>query len=480
MYTTKERIAVARVVSDMIKADNIIEESEIEMLNRLKQQYNIDSVILNSAHRVKFSDALSDLSELKDEKKIDIFKSIQSMAGVDGLCVPKEAMILLALKYVFGVEKDKKTRKYSVRRNNNVKLISAPTGENSITSQYVIYIEGKDNPEVNAAIRENLEVIVLTLRQWGFDFIYIPALIDEFRTMNMEYVKDVIGYMAPELSKETIDVVYERLLRMDTITFCNYVLAEKLQVEAVKNAEPSLFINIGTSIVPYTSVSGPVECYTEFLCIPTGADITSKIKDFVKAYSKLVSFNYTPNPAYLGDNNNRFKYFGFYKAMFDFLVKAEPKESDIIVHSWKNRFEFPQIAVDDLVLSPQEAAIYKLILDCTFNHQLGGLPSTHTIDTAIFKKQIQKRFENIYCGRQTTNLSGGSSIGQSMLPSNLAPIRSRIERKMREQLDGLANIDDFIPKLKDKKYVVTAPASRVKIRDGHNDKLKNITEYSWD
>ena len=66
MYTNKERIAIARIVSDMIKADNIIEESEIEMLNKFKSIYNIDSHILSEARHVKFSAAVSNLEGLED------------------------------------------------------------------------------------------------------------------------------------------------------------------------------------------------------------------------------------------------------------------------------------------------------------------------------------------------------------------------------------------------------------------------------
>ena len=318
MYTNKERIAIARIVSDMIKADNIIEESEIEMLNKFKSIYNIDSHILSEARHVKFSTAVSNLEGLEDTEKIEIFKTIQSMAIADGVCVPREALLLLALRYAFGIVRDPKNhKKLIINHNKKVRLISCPTGETAITSQYVIFIEGNYNEAVNESIKKNFEVNVLHLRQWGFDFIYIPSLIDEFRAMNSEYVKDVVSYMAPELTEETINIVYERLLKMDTITFCNHVLAEKLHVEDVKNTAPSLFINIGTSIVPYCSVSGPVECYTEFLCIPLDEDITSLIRDFIKAYSKLVSFYSTPNPTFLSDNLNRFKYFGFYKAMFD-------------------------------------------------------------------------------------------------------------------------------------------------------------------
>lgn len=464
MYTIKERIAIARIVSDMIKADNIIEESEIELLNRFKREYNIDSHILSEAHHMKFSTAVSVLGQIKEIEKIEIFKSIRNMAGADGLCVHKEAMLLLAMKYAFGIEKDKNTKEYRINQNRNVKLISCPTGEASISSQYVIYIEGKNYTAVNENIKKNFEVNVLSLRQCGFDFIYIPSLVEEFRTMNSEYVKDVINYMAPELSNETIDIVYDRLIKMDTITFCNHVLADTLQVEEVKDTPPSLFINIGTSIVPYCQTSGPVECYTEFMCLPLEEDVTAMIKEFIKAYSRLVSFHSTPNASYIGDTN-RFKYFGFYKALFDFLVKAEPKESDIVIHPRNNFFEFPQIASDDLLLAPQEAAIYKLIIECTYNRPLGGLPTSYASQREI--NEIETIYREIY-------LKDNAKI-----PFALAPIRSKIEKKMRRHLDGLVNIEDFIPKVRDGKYVITAPLSRIQIRDTRYEQPRSFHGYKW-
>lgn len=464
MYTTKERIAIARIVSDMIKADNIIEESEIEMLNKLKGKYNLDNHIMSEARHIMFSTAVDDLDDLNDEEKIELFSSIQSMALADGVCVPREAMLLLALRYSLGVECDLGNSKmYKINRAKRMRLISCPTGEASITSQYVIYIEGKYYEEVNANIKDKFEVNVLNLRQWGFDFIYIPSLIDEFRSMNVDYVKDVIRYMAPELSDETINVVYDRLLKMDTVTFCNYVLAEKLHVEAVKNAKPTLFINIGTSIVPYCSVSGPVECYTEFLCISIEEDITNQVKDFVRAYSKLVSFYAAPNPTIVSDSPNRFKYFGFYKAMFDFLVKAEPKESDIVIHPWNNLFEFPHVPIEDLKLMPQEAALYKLILECTYNHPLQGLPTTYT----KFQKEIEQMYCTIYHKKD------------AVFPEALAPIRSKIENKMRKHLEGLANLEDYIPKMKDGKYVIAARPERIKISNSHYDMAKSFLGYHW-
>lgn len=465
MYTIKERIAIARIVSDMIKADNIIEESEIEMLNNFKSIYNLDNHILSEARYIKFSTALDYLGALTDEEKIAFFKDVQKMALSDGACVPREALLLLALRYSFGIERDKNDRKeYIVNHSKKAKIISCPTGETSIMSQYVIYIEGCYNEEVNDTIKASLELNVLNLRQWGFDFIYIPSLIDEFRSMNSNYVKDVVRYMAPELSDETINVVYDRLLRMDTVTFCNHVLAEKLHVDAVKNTVPSLFINIGTSFVPYTSVSGPVECYTEFLCIPVTGNVTDHVKEFVTAYSKLLSFYAAQNSASSLSNSNRFKYFGFYKAMFDFLVKAEPKESDIVIHPWNSQFEFPQVAITDLKLTPQEAALYKLILECTYNHPLGGLPTSYT----KHQPQIEQMYRTIYHKKD------------AVYPDTLAPIRSRIESKMRKHLAGLANLEEFIPKLKNGMYVVSARPERIKISNSRYEQAVNFQGYHWE
>ena len=68
----------------------------------------------------------------------------------------------------------------------------------------------------------------------------------------------------------------------------------------------------------------------------------------------------------------------------------------------------------------------------------------------------------------------------AIIPDNIAPIRSRIERKMREQLDGLANIEDFIPKLNNGKYVVCAKPERIKIRNSHYDKIKSFINHKWE
>lgn len=463
MYTIKERIAISRIVSDIIKADNIIEESEIEMLNRFRHKYDLDNRIMSEGRRMKFSTAVMDLNTLTEQEKLELFNNLKTMAMSDGACVPREALLLLALSYSFGFVSNEINKDMSENRIKS-RLISCPTGDVSINSQYVIYIEGKYDDTVNNDIRDHLENNVLILRLWGFDFVYIPALVTEFGSMNKTYVKDVVKFMAPELSDATVDVVYDRLLNMDTVKFCNKVLAGNLGVNDVRNSEPSLFINIGTSVIPYCSASGPVECYTEFLCIPITKDISSLVRSFVRAYSELISYYAVPNVKYAVDWSKNFKYFGFYKAMFDFLVKAEPKDSDMVLYVYNNLIDFPQVSYEKLMLTPQESALYKLIIYMTYNHTLGGLPTTYN---AKYNNEIVNIYTKIYRRRDAE------------LPANMAPIRSRIESKLKKNLPMLANIDDYIPRLKDGKYVITARPERIKIKQVKSDSARLFIEHNW-
>ena len=55
--TKEQRTAIARIISDMIKADKIIEESEIWDMKRLMSEYSITYQEMSDARKIRFSDA---------------------------------------------------------------------------------------------------------------------------------------------------------------------------------------------------------------------------------------------------------------------------------------------------------------------------------------------------------------------------------------------------------------------------------------
>ena len=152
-------------------------------------------------------------------------------------------------------------------------------------------------------------------------------MVEEFRGMNEQYVKDVISYMAPNLEESFIQQVYDRLCEMTTVDFFKNVLYERLNVRALHDTPPSLLINIGTSIVPYCNAGGSVQYYTEFLCIPISSSILTLVDDILGFYQSKVSIRQSIT---INDSKGQFKYFGFYKALFDFLVAPPPIEPNLV------------------------------------------------------------------------------------------------------------------------------------------------------
>ena len=81
--TREQRIAIARVVSDMIKADNIIEETEIKDMKRLMSDYSLTHQDMTDARNIKFSDAVPVLRELTPKDRKEFVTKILTKKGID-------------------------------------------------------------------------------------------------------------------------------------------------------------------------------------------------------------------------------------------------------------------------------------------------------------------------------------------------------------------------------------------------------------
>ena len=372
--TKEQRTAIARIISDMIKVDNIIEESEIRDMKRLMSEYSITHQEMNDARKIRFSDAVNTLKELPIKERKAFFDHIYSIALSDNICVPREALLLIALQYCL-IEVDKKSENGTPLPKPY--LISCPTGEASFNDQYMVYLESAYDEERNEELKQHFRLLVTITRLCGFNFIYIPKMVEEFRGMNEQYVKDVISYMAPNLEDAFIQQVYDRLCDMTTVDFFRNVLYERLQVKALHNTPPSLLINIGTSVVPYCSAGGSIQYYTEFLCIPISSSILTLVDDILAFYQSKVSIRQSIT---ISDSKGQFKYFGFYKALFDFLVAPPPVAPDLVflgqdmkTGKYQVAFKFEDGNEKKIRLTPQQYDIYFQVAYRTYKTRLKGL-----------------------------------------------------------------------------------------------------------
>lgn len=435
--TKEHRIAMARIISDMIKADNIIEESEIRDMKNLMAGYSITHQEMSEARKIRFSEAVNTLKELPLKERKHFVDLIYEIALSDNVCVPREALLLIALKYVL----------VDTGNNANLKpyLISCPTGEASFNDQYIVYLESSYNEQRNEELKQHFRLLVTITRLCGFNFIYIPKMVEEFRGMNEQYVKDVISYMAPNLEETVINQVYDRLCSMTTVDFFQHILSERLQIKELHKAPPSLLINIGTSVVPYCSAGGSVQYYTEFLCIPITTDTLTLVDDILGFYQSKVSIRQSITL----NNKGQFKYFGFYKALFDFLIAPPPIAPDLVflgqdmkTGRYQVSFKFGDDHEKKVTFTPREYDIYYHVALRSYNTNSKGLPVTYD--------------------------------------SNIKPTIAHIKSKINDEIPDLTYPDQYKPDRVGNSYVLHLDKTKVFVREisyenGHEYILKPIS-----
>ena len=426
--TREQRTAIARIISDMIKADNIIEESEIKDMKQLMFDYSITHQEMSDARKIRFTDAVNTLKELTLKERKKFFNHIYGIAMSDNICVPREALLLIALQYCL-IENDRKEVIGNMSKQKPY-LISCPTGETSFNDQYMVYLESSYDETRNEELKRHFRLLVTIARLSGFNFIYIPKMVEEFRGMNEQYVKDVISYMSPNLEESFIQQVYERLCNTTTVDFFHDVLYERLQVKALRNTPPSLLINIGTSVVPYCSVGGSVQYYTEFLCIPISSSILTLVDDILGFYQSKVSIRQSIT---ISDSKGQFKYFGFYKALFDFLVAPPPVAPDLVflgqdmkTGRYQVAFKFNEGNEKKLTLTPREYDIYYQVALRSHNTRTIGLP-------VVYDKYIK-------------------------------PMISKIRGKIRDDIPDLTYSDQYKPERDGNAYVLRLDKLKLYVR----------------
>ena len=128
-----ERASIMRVVSDMVKADAIIDMQEIEFLNGVRQKYNIKREDEVMADTLTLADALQTLKDTSDSLKQDLWGDFRGMAVSDNACSREEAMYLFSIVACLSGTLSDNATVYSVELPENIIL------DNS----QVLYIEGE-------------------------------------------------------------------------------------------------------------------------------------------------------------------------------------------------------------------------------------------------------------------------------------------------------------------------------------------------
>lgn len=416
------KVAIARIFADLIKADRIVDTGEMECWRNICNKYAIDKDVRIEAREVSFADALnvicnSGVQGLKE----DLLGDCRSMTVSDGFCAHSEALLMIAL-----------TTMLESGQPFRGDVISIPRASFNIDIATALYIENDFDPETNEAIKVHYRSIFKEFQLAGFHFVYIPKIIDHYRSTDPALFKDILSFLAPSMTEIGLDNTYKSLMKMTTGVFCKDLLCNKCGITELRNTMPSLLIKIGNSFV------GEAQ-YANYLKIDVDEDIATTVQTFVDCFSEMLSSDvFVVSTS--EERDNQFHFHGFYKQLLDIFLVRRNIRSSIHLNPYKEEIIFPDIDSKAMGLHRRERALYALLL-CQGSDGINfsAPKSAEALDRYNRRmKRIQQRYSTIY------EMFGGEkeTAPDLSVPEIRRPIFSCLKRSIKN-LQALYNPEDY-------------------------------------
>ena len=93
-----EKIALMRIATDLVKADEIIDFEELERMNVIEKTFGITAQQCVDAQEIAFSDAIAMLVTLPQHEVDKMVPALDELSLSDGSCTTTEAILLISVR----------------------------------------------------------------------------------------------------------------------------------------------------------------------------------------------------------------------------------------------------------------------------------------------------------------------------------------------------------------------------------------------
>lgn len=304
-FDEKTKIAIARIVSDIINADGIIDSEELDILQKIKFDYGLNRTHFRKIMTMTLSAAINQIVSVdwsySEKDGSMLCDDLNRLASIDGRVAHNEAMICLALRYALYFQGAHvfDYNKYGMR----------------FSKKEIIYIEN-EHSELNKEITEFYDSVCNVLGMYGFKFVYIPHIQQKFTSVvaDKDRMIQILEYLHPDLvPTDVLKKLYFKLATCSTAEFSRYIMSEGVHITSFP---PSLLLKISSSKI--TKGNNDIETYNNFLQIPIkpGYSILNTIQNFLRKYIDLIRETVSLNTL----RTERFNIHSFHKTLLDFYI----------------------------------------------------------------------------------------------------------------------------------------------------------------
>ena len=234
-FKENAKTAVAKVLSDLIQSDGIVNQGEIVFLQRAFQTMKIDGSHLKKAEGMTLSDAVAVLQRCGAPEKSVLFQAIQQLSGADGDIDPSEALLVAALALAIEAPSSETTML-------KADLVSIPK-EGFDLHDAVLYVEPVFDKKSNHAIVRDYMAISQLLERRGKQFFYLPRVMKGLNTQRNTF-RQTLNYIEPLLSDKQVQLIMSEMKSFDTPTLSKEIFLNQLDTRAFQLEGPAFLFKI--------------------------------------------------------------------------------------------------------------------------------------------------------------------------------------------------------------------------------------------
>lgn len=497
------KAAAARLFFDMINADGVIEDNEILLLEGLGEyapkdkddkpidlpdftkeaneiiqkgglikKYKIEQDNIQASISMTTSQAISILMRWQNEQEPDILKydkqsvflaenvkkDLMAISGCDGNRSIDEAKLLAAVALCL-----------NDRLSSIYRAIPITYRERKLrfAKKEIVYLEGEYDADVNADIQRNKQYLESLLALYGYDFVYIPDIVDFLKNKAKSgLLTPILMFSHPFYYKDK-DKAAQFAREIQTITTADFTNTFSSAAHLEETLPPCFLIKLKTSTIESVDEQGQTKKtkYTDFIALPINDSVVESVRrlpenilDFTDGITSLVTKTLT----------EKLYCKGIHKTLIDYAVyKSSTNLVERVVINLIGREKYIQFQGIDggkLTLKPKELSLYLLCVIFTI------------YGNGIFKKQsdspmcktIEKAFSQIY----SYSSDGADAELYKSFSVTKSNVKSKINSLTKLEDRDKFNIDDSEAMLK-----VSINPDKVFIRDSYHNTETSLDEW---
>ncbi|WP_276892332.1 hypothetical protein [Hallella bergensis] len=418
----EERASIMRIVSDLIKADGIIDTREIDYLDDLRARYSISREDEICAADYTLSQALKCIKDADDATKHAFVNDFNQVAMSDDFCAREEALILMALRLML-----------TINLPCEATVLSFDSSVINFENSQILYLESEFDKDVNRQMLEFYREICSEVRLAGFELVYLPKVSEHYSSIAEADLLRIVKYLYPKVSTERLQSIITQMLNLSSTSFCNNQLSPKFSIKELRCINPSFLIKIGESTVNDKKMSN-------FLLVEIEDNPLTTIRTILDL---LAEHYHNLRLNYIQEAKNRFIFTGYYRQIFDILMLRKGIKSAVVLDPSRERIYFPEA---DAILSKihrREKALYALFLMESASGGINFSPPESPKQLERYEKRmkaIMRKYQLIY------RMFGGDAekAPNIEIPEIRLPMISLLKKQLSQLKDILYHVDDYM------------------------------------